>query len=264
MLDAREYERWLRSALRTLESARADAERGDHNWACFKAQQAGELAVKGLLRGLGEPAYGRSVALLVERAAGILGVEAPSAVVECAKLLDKFYIPARYPDAWSEGEPYYYFTRGDSERAISCAGRGYRMGPQGMGGPIEKRRRLRQEVIESAGRWAEGLPGPVTAILVGSYARGDFNLWSDVDVLLVSPRFRGVRVVERLLSIDSPPGYEVIAWTPEEYESMLRKRNPLALEAAGVGVVLRDDLGITGGRPPRARGQPSGATRRRS
>jgi len=38
LLDAEEYRRWMEAALRTLESARADAGRGDHNWACFKAQ----------------------------------------------------------------------------------------------------------------------------------------------------------------------------------------------------------------------------------
>jgi hypothetical protein len=38
-LDKVEFERWLRSALRTLESAKRDLEFGDYNWACFKAHQ---------------------------------------------------------------------------------------------------------------------------------------------------------------------------------------------------------------------------------
>ena len=42
-------------------------------------------------------------------------------MLECGKLLDKLYIPTRYPDAWSEGEPHYYYTRRDSENAIRCA-----------------------------------------------------------------------------------------------------------------------------------------------
>jgi len=37
----------------------------------------------------------------------------------------------------------------------------------------------------------------VTAVLVDSYARGDFNLWSDVDVLLISDSFPE-RPLERL------------------------------------------------------------------
>ena len=119
---------------------------------------------------------------------------------------------------------------------------------------IRRRREERQRVIEEAKKWAQGLPGPVTAILVGSYARGDFNAWSDVDIVLVSPRFRGLRVLDRLAAIDAPPGYEVIPWTPEEYIEARGRRNPLAVEAAEQGVVLRDDLGLATGAASRARG----------
>ncbi|BES81628.1 nucleotidyltransferase domain-containing protein [Pyrodictium abyssi] len=109
---------------------------------------------------------------------------------------------------------------------------------------IQRRRMERLRVVEAAKHWAQALPGPLTAILVGSYARGDFNAWSDVDVILISPRFRGLRVPERLIAVDAPPGYEVVAWTPEEFEEMLSRRNPLAVEAVVHGVVLRDDLGL--------------------
>lgn len=114
-----------------------------------------------------------------------------------------------------------------------------------MGDIIEKRVRERLRVIEEARRWAESLQPPVSVILVGSYARGDFNAWSDVDLLVVSPVFRGMRVTDRLLGIDAPPGYEVIAVTPEELEKMIAKKNPLAVDALRHGVVLRDDLGVS-------------------
>lgn len=119
--DAEEYERWMHAAEKTLDSARGDMERGDHNWACFKAQQASELAVKALLYGIGEPAYGHSVSRLLEKIGHMLEGGMPDDIVECGKLLDKLYIPTRYPDAWSEGEPHYYYTRADSETAIRCA-----------------------------------------------------------------------------------------------------------------------------------------------
>lgn len=123
LLDEPEYRRWLEAAARTLESGRGDLDRGDYNWACFKAQQAAELAVKGLLHGLGRPAYGHSVARLLERLQGELGVELAGELLECGKLLDKLYIPTRYPDAWSEGPPHYYYTRRDAVEAIECARR---------------------------------------------------------------------------------------------------------------------------------------------
>ena len=121
LLDKNEYTRWLEAAEKTLDSARGDVERGDYNWACFKAQQAAELAVKGLMYGVGRPVFGHSVARLLERLHRELGLELPQEVLECGKFLDKLYIPTRYPDAWSEGSPHYYYTRGDAEKALACA-----------------------------------------------------------------------------------------------------------------------------------------------
>jgi len=119
-VDCVEFSRWLAMARRTLESAARDVEGGDYNWACFKAHQAAEFAVRGLLYGAGRPARGRSVSKLLEAAKAL--VEVPGGLVELGKLLDKFYIPTRYVDAWSEGAPYEYFTRGDAESALRAAG----------------------------------------------------------------------------------------------------------------------------------------------
>ncbi|MEB2837210.1 MAG: nucleotidyltransferase domain-containing protein [Desulfurococcales archaeon] len=83
-----------------------------------------------------------------------------------------------------------------------------------MGEALKRRERERLRVIEEARRWASSLPWPSSAILVGSYARGDFNLWSDVDVIIVSSAFEGLRVMDRLRLLDPPPGYEAIPWTP--------------------------------------------------
>jgi HEPN domain-containing protein len=60
-LDVDEYERWMKSAIKTLESARRDIKQGDYNWACFKAYQAGEKALKALLWGAGLPRTGHAL-----------------------------------------------------------------------------------------------------------------------------------------------------------------------------------------------------------
>ena len=117
LLDEGEYSRWMRSAKRALESALGDAERGDFNWACFKAQQAAEFAAKALLHGIGAPACGHSVARLL----GEVGVQVPSEIVQAAKTLDKYYVPTRYPNAWAEGIPNDYYTERDAEEAIKDA-----------------------------------------------------------------------------------------------------------------------------------------------
>ncbi|MHB9302290.1 nucleotidyltransferase domain-containing protein [Thermofilum pendens] len=108
---------------------------------------------------------------------------------------------------------------------------------------VERRVKLREEVVKEALEWASRLRGSVTAVLVGSYARGDFNEWSDVDVVLVSGEFKG-GPLERLKAIEVPPGYEVIPLTPEEFERLLERGDQLALEAVERGVKLRDDLGL--------------------
>lgn len=116
---------------------------------------------------------------------------------------------------------------------------------------IRRRIEERERVIEEAGRWASRLSFKVTAVLVGSYARGDFNKWSDVDVVLITDELRG-SPLERLRSVEQPPGYEVVVWTPEEFAALLRKGNPLAVEVVRSGVVLRDDYGLANLTKPRS------------
>lgn len=50
---------------------------------------------------------------------------------------------------------------------------------------IKKRLEKRKRVIEEVRMWAEALEFKSTVILIGSYARGDFNEWSDIDILLI-------------------------------------------------------------------------------
>lgn len=118
--DEAEYRRWLAHAEHTLAAARADLEAKFFSWACFKAQQAVEYALKGLLRGAGAPAVGHSVLqLLMELADG--GSVVPEALLDCARTLDRFYIPTRDADAFEQGSPFQYFAHADATRAIDCA-----------------------------------------------------------------------------------------------------------------------------------------------
>jgi HEPN domain-containing protein len=42
-------------------------------------------------------------------------------LIDRAKYLDKMYIPTRYPNAWSEGAPYQYYTEEEARRAIDIS-----------------------------------------------------------------------------------------------------------------------------------------------
>ncbi len=57
-------------------------------------------------------------------------------------------------------------------------------------GIIQKRIEKRNKVIEDVSRFGMGLDFRCSVVLIGSYARGDFNLWGDVDILIIG-NFKG-------------------------------------------------------------------------
>ena len=107
---------------------------------------------------------------------------------------------------------------------------------------VERRRGERQALIETAAAWAERLASrhEVAAVVVfGSTARGDFNKWSDVDVLVVAPELPGGRRErDELLTADATPGVQPVAWTPEELAERRRRNDPIARECDAIGVTV--------------------------
>jgi len=120
VFDEEEFNRWFNSALKTLESARVDHAHRFYNWACFKAHQAAEKAIKAFLWGLGKPQTGHSLPVLISKLREVLG-NIPENVVEFCMRLNKYYIPTRYPDVWSEGIPEEQYTEKESSEAINMA-----------------------------------------------------------------------------------------------------------------------------------------------
>lgn len=118
--DESQYKRWLDQANQTLSSSENDLKVEDFNWACFKAQQAAEYAIKALLRGLGKLAVGHSTYNLILELEQ-LGSPISEEIKKCARSLEIHYIPARYPDAYSEGSPYEFYDKDTADEAIKCA-----------------------------------------------------------------------------------------------------------------------------------------------
>ena len=111
---------WLSPALRDLDQARDSRQSGRHEWACFAAHQAAEKAVKALHLRRGQEAWSHVVVRLLQELPA--DVRAESALVERARVLDTFYIPARYPSSHSEGAPFEHYGSLQSEEAIGYAG----------------------------------------------------------------------------------------------------------------------------------------------
>lgn len=111
---------------------------------------------------------------------------------------------------------------------------------------VAARGRQRDELIEKARAHVNALEervGIVAAAVVGSVARGDFNLWSDIDVVVVATALPP-RLPERLelLGDGAAPGVQVIGFTLDEFRAARRKKNKLVMDALETEVVLKGDL----------------------
>ena len=111
---------WINQAKRDLDTAQGLLDQGSFEWACFVAQQAAEKAVKAVIQKLNAVAWGHSVSELLNILAERLDVD--KAVLDCARALDKYYIPTRYPNSFDSGSPYEYFSKEDADNAIVCSG----------------------------------------------------------------------------------------------------------------------------------------------
>lgn len=114
---------------------------------------------------------------------------------------------------------------------------------------IERRRRERGKRIDRAERYAaalvERVPSLRAVIVFGSVARGDWNKWSDIDVLVVADDLPddALARLDVVLLADFA-GVQPVAWTPAELAAR-RPTDPIVAEVNTVGVVVHGEL--TGG-----------------
>lgn len=111
----------MRQAKKDLHHAKRSSKGGDYEWSCFAAQQAAEKAVKALYQALRAEAEGHSILMLLR---GLPRKSAaPSDLVDASKLLDRHYIPTRYPNSHPRGAPLDYYTLKDAQEAVALAER---------------------------------------------------------------------------------------------------------------------------------------------
>ena len=64
---------------------------------------------------------------------------------------------------------------------------------------------------------------PERVYLFGSRARGEELVQSDLDIIIVSKKFCGIRFMDRITEvlklIDPPVGIDLLCYTPQEFES---------------------------------------------
>lgn len=119
------------------------------------------------------------------------------------------------------------------------------MGPETI---IARRRAERKRLLDRSRSFVASLQSRLSlraAVVFGSVARGDFNRWSDIDLLVLAADLPdGHR--QRVDALGTwPAGVQPIVWTPQEWRVQLARRNPIATEAVAVGVWLagsKEDL----------------------
>lgn len=115
--------------------------------------------------------------------------------------------------------------------------------------PLDRRRRERDELLERARTYVDALARRLSLAGVavgGSVARGDFNQWSDIDVVVVSDDLPP-DALERLtlLHAGRPGRVEPHGYTREEFRRAIARGDSLAREALELGVPLAGRLSDT-------------------
>jgi HEPN domain-containing protein len=114
-------ELWLQTAREDLHAAHTLLTGGNYPQACFCAQQAAEKAVKALWRALDAEPRGHSATKLLQEFPRKMELSYCEQLVEKAALLDKFYIPTRYPNGLPDVTPGQVYQRAEAEIGIEAA-----------------------------------------------------------------------------------------------------------------------------------------------
>jgi len=111
-------DQWLAFARQDLRMAELAFAEGIYNQVCFHAQQCAEKAIKGWLeqRGQTPPRTHRMADLLTLLPSDLMGE-----LNDALGLLDRFYIPTRYPDALPGMLPEGFPGRRDAQEALDVA-----------------------------------------------------------------------------------------------------------------------------------------------
>ena len=122
--DKERYEarRWLETAREDLDAARSLMELGKFSHSCFFSQQAGEKAIKALWYFLGEDPWGHSIQKLISELPDPGPLERLQPMLEQAALLDRYYIPTRYPNGLPDLTPGQVYFRQDAGTCLESSG----------------------------------------------------------------------------------------------------------------------------------------------
>jgi len=121
--NTREAIRWFKTAEDDLDSAKILKDSGKYAHSCFHSQQAAEKSLKAVWYLSDEDPWGHSIKKLIDDLESVN----PSLYLEFEPLtrvglvLDRFYIPTRYPNGLPDITPDVAFDQVDAENCINHA-----------------------------------------------------------------------------------------------------------------------------------------------
>lgn len=110
---------WFAQAERDLEKAELDLSHGYYEWACFTAHQAAEKALKALFQRQGRSVRGHGLLHFLQALGSDSGVQ--ETLLHSARVLDRYYVEARYPNGFPGGAPKDYFDEILAREAADAA-----------------------------------------------------------------------------------------------------------------------------------------------
>ena len=113
--------RWLTTAREDFSAAILLKEKGMYSHSCFIAQQSAEKALKSLFFELDGDAWGHSIQKLIHDIPLKKLRDQFDVLLDRAAALDRYYIPARYPNGLPDLTPGTTFVLADAELACDNA-----------------------------------------------------------------------------------------------------------------------------------------------
>ena len=118
-----EAERWLKTSEGDLETAVILLENKKYAHSCFHSQQASEKAVKAVWYFLDADPWGHSITKLIRdlQYVDLKTMEQFETLKKSAVLLDRYYIPTRYPNGLPDLTPEEAYLEEDAQACIQNA-----------------------------------------------------------------------------------------------------------------------------------------------
>jgi len=118
-----EAKRWIRTAEDDLDTAVILNEKKKFAHSCFHAQQAGEKAIKALWYLADADPWGHSIKKLIEdlQSVNLTFYENVKPMIRSGMVLDRYYLPTRYPNGLPDITPDQAFNEEDAQICLEYA-----------------------------------------------------------------------------------------------------------------------------------------------